>query len=118
MILVVDDHTDTCDALQMLLQRRGYQVQCVHSGYGAIAWMRQRKPDLVILDSMLPGMTGMEVLRAMRADGYLSDVPVVFYSADTDPLHFMDAVRLGVHGIIAKPGWEQLLSEVQSHVRA
>src|SRR3712207_6491323 len=90
MILIVDDHTDTCDALKLLLERRGHQVEAAHSGYGALALLRNRTPELIILDMMMPGMNGVDVLRALRADPRLAGVPVLLYSADTDREHLAD----------------------------
>jgi CheY-like chemotaxis protein len=76
--------------------------------------VRNRVPDLIILDMMMPGMNGVDVLRELRNDPRLAAVPVLLYSADTDREHLADAVRLGVHRIIPKPGWSELISEVKA----
>ena len=112
MILIVDDHIDTCDVLRLLLERAGHQVESAHSGYGALALLRGRVPELIILDERMHGMTGTDVLRALRADPRLAGVPVLMYSAETDPARLAEMIRLGVRGVVTKPGWDTLLAEV------
>jgi len=114
VILIVDDNTDICDLLARLLGRGGRDVAVAHDGPAALAAMRARVPDLLIVDLMMPGMTGLDVIRATRADPRLSGVPVVLHTADTDPVHERAAARLGARAVVHKPGFERLLDEVRA----
>jgi CheY-like chemotaxis protein len=66
-VLVVDDHLDTCELLVRLLQLSGYLAVCVESGPAALDFLGRRKPDLMILDMKMPGMSGLDVLQAVCA---------------------------------------------------
>ena len=113
-VLVVDDHLDTCYALTRLLDRNGYRVECVHTGYAAIASMRKRSPSLVILDQMMPGMSGTEVLRAMRGSDQLRHVPVLVFSgiASSD-----EALKAGATEFLSKPtAFDKILTRVKAYI--
>ena len=84
-ILVVDDNVDACRALVRLIQHEGHRATSVNSGEDAVAWLAREVPDLVILDEMMPGMDGLAVLRIIRTDSRLERVPVVMFSALSDP---------------------------------
>src|SRR5437763_1707134 len=79
MILLVDDLADSCRALVRLLKLSGYQAECVSSGDQALAVMKAIKPQLVVLDEMMPGKSGIDVLRELKSRPELADVPVLFY---------------------------------------
>ena len=102
MILVVDDYPDACRGLVRLLKLKALPADCVYSGPDALAWMQDKKPTLVILDVMMPGMTGLEVLETMRADPQLADVPVVMFSASTNSEHRKTAMGLGALDFVVK----------------
>lgn len=84
-VLVVDDSEDTCRMLAKLIRRLGAPADCITSGEAALKWMTDHTPRLVILDIMMPGMDGMAVLHAIRADDRLKEVAVVMFSAVSDP---------------------------------
>jgi CheY-like chemotaxis protein len=102
MILVVDDHADTCRGVVKLLEAGGYVACAVGGGREALDFMRGIKPELVILDWNMPEVGGLDVLRAMRADGKLVGVPVVIFSADGNSGARDEADRLGARGWITK----------------
>jgi diguanylate cyclase len=79
-ILVVDDERDALETLRLLLEGEGFEVRTASSGAEALQLMRERKPDLVILDVMMPAMTGYDVCRHLRRDPTTSDVPCIAYS--------------------------------------
>src|SRR5205814_10329493 len=77
VILVVDDHKDTCDALERLLKHKGYEATCVESADEAIRFLRRELPALIILDEMMPGMNGLELLHLLREDPRYDHIPVI-----------------------------------------
>jgi CheY-like chemotaxis protein len=94
-ILIVDDNAETNKLLVALLKGLGRRAICVTSGEEALAYLRLHLPQLIVLDVMLPGMDGIEVLRAMRADPRTAKVPVAIYSALSDPAYREHALKHG-----------------------
>jgi CheY-like chemotaxis protein len=84
-ILVVDDNADSCKALAKLLTMMGDKALCVCSGQLALNSLQLHIPCLVILDVMMPGMDGMEVLSRIRSEPKTAHLPVVMFSAIDDP---------------------------------
>ena len=80
-ILIVDDNLDGCRPLAKLLKHQGHRGICVGSGEEALAYLRSHRPDLVLLDVMMPDVDGYEVLRAVRRDPRTAHVPVIMFSA-------------------------------------
>ena len=103
-LLVVDDDPLLRRLLQRLLERDGYAVTCAASGAEALAVLREFLPDLVILDWMMPGLDGAEVLRRMAADAATATVRVLVYTASNDSDVEREAVRLGAWGCVQKLG--------------
>jgi CheY-like chemotaxis protein len=116
MILVVDDLPDTCRVLVRLLRISGYQAECVSSGDQALAVMKAIKPQLVVLDEMMPGKSGMDVLKELKAKPELSDVPVLFYSASYDPHKAEEARQAGAVDWLVKGStqWTELLGKIST----
>ena len=118
MILIVDDHQDSCNALKRLLNLSGHSdVDCVYSGEDALSYLRtEGKPDVMVLDYMMPGMTGLDVLREMKSEPGLSDVPVVFYSADSTGRAAFTAKMLGAKAWMTKGGveWPELIQTLDA----
>ncbi len=96
-ILVVDDNETNCQALVRLLRHGGHVASAVQSGEAALEWLGEQVPDLIILDEMMPGMTGMAVLRTIRTDTRLSSVPVVMFSALSDTKFQKYAIQEGAN---------------------
>ena len=101
-VLVVDDFVDTCLVFARLIRRMGHDASCVHSGADALATLRDRPCSLVLLDLMMPGMSGFDVLRAMRDDPSLADVPVVVCSAAERATAWPEAEALGARDYLLK----------------
>lgn len=91
-VLIVDDDLGTGRCLAMLIRQLGHQAEFVESGSKALDYLSHHRPDLVILDVMMPGIDGLEVLRRMRADPSTATLPVVIFSAMSDP-QFRQTVR-------------------------
>ena len=80
-ILIVDDCRPIADILARYLSSAGYKVTITADGGAALAAIAESRPDCVLLDLMMPGMTGMELLHALNADDALADIPVVLVSS-------------------------------------
>lgn len=84
MILVIDDHADTCDSVARRLELAGFDTQCVASAEYGVGVIYTRRPQLVILDDYLPGLTGIDLLPMLRSDPALLDLPIIIYTAGKD----------------------------------
>lgn len=100
----MDDDEFTCDAIRRLLSRMGYTTACANSGEDALDLLREVRPDVIVLDWMMPQMDGMQVLRKLRADPRTKDVPVLVYSAADDPAMQKQAAKLGASECVLKAG--------------
>jgi CheY-like chemotaxis protein len=101
-ILVVDDHPDLGWVMVRLLTLGGYRAAHAKDGPSALRKIRDARPGMVLLDIMMPGMNGLDVLRAVRADAELRDLPVVVYSALDDPATRREALSLNANGYVVK----------------
>lgn len=80
-ILVVDDDIDSLKLIGLMLQRQGYEVIAANAGYQALAKAQNERPDLIILDVMMPDMNGYEVCRRLRANPETNPIPIIMFSA-------------------------------------
>src|SRR4051812_1678414 len=98
-VLVVDDEPDIRELVRLNLELAGYDVLLAHDGPAGLNTLRSEQPDLVVLDVMMPGMDGWEVLRQIKADPVesLAQIPVLMLTAKSDDL---DRVRGGIEGAI------------------
>ena len=113
-ILVVDDETTTCRTIARLLRTEGHEASCATGGAKALEQLSHaQKPDLVILDLMMPPPDGLDVLEAIRHDQRLLEVPVVIYTAASDPQTRERALRLGASDYLNKGlGWTLLYTQI------
>ena len=100
MVLFVDDNEDNCRPFMVYLQRRGMEVEWADSGPAALELMRHRTPAVVVLDEMMPDMTGRETLQRMRQHPTLATVPVIFFTGSTLEEH--DVIDPDVVGFFRK----------------
>ena len=98
-ILVVDDDQGVRDMLQRLLLKTGYAVETAANGLEAMHQIREKAPDLMVLDLMMPGMNGLEVLELLGADAGWKKIPVIVLTAAAGH----SAQSLGVRAMIPKP---------------
>jgi DNA-binding response OmpR family regulator len=99
-ILVVDDEPAITELLEFNLARDGYRVVVAHDGYTALDLARSLRPDLIILDLMLPGVDGLEVCRALRREG---DVPIIMLTALVEEIDRVVGLELGADDYVTKP---------------
>jgi two-component system KDP operon response regulator KdpE len=114
-ILVVDDEPQIRRSLQVNLESRGYAVETAETGELAIHAFHNRRPDVMILDLLLPGMEGVEVVRRIRE---LSPVPIIVLSAIGEEARKVDALEMGADDYMTKPfGMDELLARIRSLLR-
>jgi CheY-like chemotaxis protein len=116
-ILVADDEPALLRLLEFVLGRRGYSIHGVSDGHAAIEALKENCPDLAILDVMMPGLDGYEVLTFIRETEHLSGLPVVMLTARAQLDDIQQGLSLGADAYLAKPfDPEELLSVVESLV--
>lgn len=114
-VLVVDDEAQIRRSLQVNLKRRGYLVETAEDGEQALRIFGNRRPDILILDLVMPGMSGVEVVRQVRAS---STVPIIVLSVLGDEQHKVEALETGADDYMTKPfGTEELLARIRSLLR-
>lgn len=99
-VLVVDDEAQIVRVLRGYLERAGFHVLTAHDGTEALRVARRERPDLIILDLMLPGMDGLDVCRAIRRE---SDVPIIMLTARVDEADTLVGLELGADDYVTKP---------------
>lgn len=99
-ILVVEDEPKLAGLLREYLERAGFEPHCLGDGLAVVPWVREKAPDLVLLDLMLPGKDGMEICREIRA---FSGVPIVMVTARVEEIDRLLGLELGADDYICKP---------------
>src|SRR3954470_13700612 len=111
-VLVVEDDPSVRGLLQTLLNGEGYDVATASDGLAGLVKASSAKPDLMLLDLMMPDLGGVRVLEELRGDPALADVPVIVVTGKLEAVPAMQAV-LGEHSVFAKPfGVADLLARV------
>jgi len=114
-ILVVEDERSLADSLRYNLEREGYAVTVAEDGRHALDRFRAEPPSLVILDLMLPEVSGLDVCRAIRAE---SDVPIIMVTAKDSEADKVTGLELGADDYVTKPfSVRELVSRVRAHLR-
>jgi two-component system, OmpR family, response regulator ResD len=116
-VLVVDDEPTIVEVVSRYLQRAGYEARCAGDGYEAMALAAARRPDLVVLDVMLPGADGMEVMRHLR-EGEGDRVAVILLTAKGEESDRIMGLRLGADDYVVKPfSPAELVARVEAVLR-
>jgi two-component system, OmpR family, phosphate regulon response regulator PhoB len=102
-ILVVEDEPDIVALVSYQLAREGFRVETAASGPEALAAVQRQVPDLVILDRMLPGISGDEVLKSLRSEEATRTLPVLMLTAKRDQEHRIEGLELGADDYLTKP---------------
>jgi two-component system OmpR family response regulator len=114
--LVVDDEVSLGDLLQMALRYEGWEVKTAVDGQSALTAARQFKPDVIVLDVMLPDLDGLEVLHRLRADG--SDIPVLFLTAKDSIDDRISGLTAGGDDYVTKPfSLEEVVARLRGLIR-
>lgn len=115
-VLLVEDEAQLCRMLELELKYEGYEVSCASDGREGLRRAKEERPDLVLLDIMLPELSGLEVLRRLRRDG--SDVPVILLTARDNVADKVAGLDAGANDYITKPfAIEELLARVRCALR-
>jgi two-component system phosphate regulon response regulator PhoB len=102
-ILVVDDEEDILDLVKYNLEKEGYRVTAVETGEEALDSARSMKPDLLLLDLMLPGVDGLEVCKILKYNPETSQIPIVILTAKGEESDIVAGLELGADDYISKP---------------
>jgi two-component system response regulator RegX3 len=114
-ILIVEDEASLADSVRYNLEREGYEVTVATDGRSAVARFREERPALVILDLMLPELSGLDVCRTIRDE---SDVPIIMVTAKDSEADKVAGLELGADDYVTKPfSVRELVSRVRAHLR-
>ena len=108
-ILVVDDEPDIVEFISYNLRSKGYQIVTANDGIEAVRKAKEFKPDLVLLDVMMPNKDGMQALKEMRQTPGLENIAIIFLTALSDEKSEIEGLKLGADDYIAKPIKPELL---------
>lgn len=115
-ILLVEDEVKLARFVELELTSEGYRVSVAHDGLSGLTMAREESPDLLILDWLLPGMTGVEICRRLRATG--NKAPVIFLTAKDEISDRIEGLDAGADDYVVKPfSIEELLARVRAHLR-
>jgi DNA-binding response OmpR family regulator len=118
-ILVVDDDPDSLDIVRTFLESRGYEVATASDGRSGLAKLDQVRPDLVLLDVMMPGMDGWEVARIIKNHPDLGETRVVMLTARSGFSDKQEGLRAGADDYIVKPiRLDELATRVEKNLEA
>ena len=114
-ILIVDDYPDLCRAVVHILNWAGHRATCVTKPEEAMPYVRRNSPDVIVLDVLMVGITGLELLRRLRADATGHGIPVIMYSAHDDDDYRAKATSLGAQGYVMKniAGFDALIGLIR-----
>jgi DNA-binding response OmpR family regulator len=118
-IVIVEDEPDTNEMFAEMMQLSGYNVFKSYGGNSALTLISEENPDLVVLDLMMPGLSGLEVLEKMRADPAMSKIPVIIVSAKSLPQDIQTGLDAGASMYLTKPvTYQELHQAVQETIQA
>src|SRR5580698_1729803 len=102
-ILVVEDDRDISELISYNLEREGYEIACLYDGGQAVEFVNKRKPELIILDLMLPEVDGIEICRTLKSDPNTKHIPIVMLTAKSEEADVVVGLQMGADDYIPKP---------------
>ena len=102
-VLIVDDEYIGRETLQSILEGEGYELEMAENGFQAIEKAKKLLPDVILLDVMMPGMTGFEVCQRIRSDPQIAEIPIIILTALDDRESLLNALKAGADDFISKP---------------
>lgn len=113
-ILMVDDEVDIVDIVKIYLEEKGYEVICAYNGEEALKLTKEEKPDLIILDILMPGTDGFEVCRRLKEKKETMFIPIIFLTAKDELSDKWSGLFMGAFAYITKPFDEEgLLNKIE-----
>ena len=103
LVLIVDDEYIGRETLQSVLEGEGYDLEMAENGFQAIEKAKKLLPDVILLDVMMPGMTGFEVCQRIRSDPQIAEIPIIILTALDDRESLLNALKAGADDFISKP---------------
>jgi DNA-binding response OmpR family regulator len=117
-ILIVEDESDLAEALSYHLEREGYTCRRARDGDAALAEVRRARPDLIVLDRMLPKLSGDEVATRLRRDPHTADIPIIMLTAKAEDADELVGFALGADDYVRKPfSMKLLLARIAAALR-
>src|SRR5674476_1280007 len=117
-ILLIEDDTDLFSLLKYNLEKEGFSLSGQHTGKGAIELCRQPRPDLILLDIMLPDSDGLDICKGIRRDPDLAAVPVIFLTARASETDRIVGLELGANDYVVKPFFvRELIARIKLQFR-
>jgi len=114
-VLIVEDEPNIVLFLEILLHRAGYETVSTGDGEAALEVIRRTRPDVVLLDIMLPKQNGYEVCRSVKSEPALSSIPIIMLTAKGQEVEILKGLELGASAYIAKPfGNAEVLEAVRA----
>jgi len=118
-ILVVDDDHEVVRLMRAYLEQVGYEVLVAYEGETAVHTLRREKPDLILLDLMLPGMDGWQITRLMRSDAALAAIPIIMLTARVEDTDKIVGLEMGADDYVTKPyNPREVVARVRARLRA
>ena len=115
LILAVDDEPQLLEIIKINLKKAGYEVETAANGREALDAVQAKRPDLIVLDVMMPVMDGFEALQVLKADEATNSIPVVMLTANAEDKDVMKGWQSGAHAYLNKPfNLRELLTFVQT----
>jgi CheY-like chemotaxis protein len=116
-VMIIEDEPDAAEMFAEMMRVNGYRVLKMFSSAPAIPMISQEKPDVIILDVMMPDISGLEVLRYMRREPNLASIPVIIVSAKSMPGDIKIGLDAGANRYLTKPvGFRDLVEAVQQAI--
>ena len=117
-IMVVEDEIDLADLIAETLQMEGFEVNISHNGYDALYRVFERQPSLVVLDLMLPGLTGLELTRRVRSEPAVRNTPILMLTAKTSEADIIAGLNSGADDYLTKPfRMRELVARIRAILR-
>ena len=103
LIYSVEDDHDIAHIINVALTKQGYQIQTFYDGMSFLTALASKKPNMILLDMMLPDISGSEIIKRIRANNYYDDVEIIIVSANRMVMDKVDGLDLGADDYIEKP---------------
>ncbi|UCD97515.1 MAG: response regulator [Chloroflexota bacterium] len=117
MVIIIEDEPDTAEMYAEMIRISGYEVIKYFAGSTAVAQIAEQKPSAVVLDLMMPDVSGLEVIHFMKKEPHLAEVPVIIVSAKTLPKDIEAGLNAGATAYLTKPvSFSDLINAINSAI--